>query len=155
MKYTVLGTRWDEDVVPEAVLLERILDHDRCVADVPDGVVALLVEGFELGCAWERRRQRFVQQLDRDDHVLHLGRCVFPGHHLDDLERLLDRVAGLPSWFCRSMPRVVVAVLRAGSTMQVDPYFEIRLSSPADGLAEIAGCTLDIWLSWDEHKGPI
>ena len=143
------------EVIPKAAILERIVDHDRRVPQVPHQLVPVIVEVDQFLQTGQRRGEGLVQQLDGDDDVLVRRHRVFGADGLEHVEGDGDGVALLEARLGDAVARVVEAVLGAGRAVQVDPDFQADLAGPDDALVEVVGGALDIGFVVGEFVCPV
>lgn len=96
-----------------------------------------------------------IEEFNADDDIgVGIG-GIFGGDDVEDGEGVGNRVARCPDWCREFVAGVVVAVLAAWCTVQVDPHLQACLTSPRDGQVNIIGGTLDVWVSIDFLVGPV
>lgn len=87
------------------------MDHNRCVADLSNITVSVIVELDDCICpACKCRCERFVEQFDGNNNVLVTLLSVLVGNQLDHRQRRVDRIAFGPARLFRlfnEMARVV------------------------------------------------
>lgn len=61
---------------------------------------------------------------------------------------IANAFSAAPTRICRFSSTMVKAVLRVGSTVEIDYNFEAGLTCPIDGCVEIRSGTLCVWTPW-------
>ena len=67
---TVFGIRCSEDIVPETILLESIMNHYWSIADGPHITITILVELNQVRSAWKSRCQWLIEKFNGHNDVL-------------------------------------------------------------------------------------
>ena len=134
-----------QEAVESVCLLESVVEHE----DTGLRELTLVAERIAVelaGDVWvESGIQRLVEGFNCGDDVVILGIRVLLLNLLENGQCAVDCVALLPTRFRHLLARVVEAVLRAGSAVEIDDDFHADLACPVDTLLEELRCALRVW----------